>query len=264
MVARNARAGFSLIEVMLSISILAILAQALVEAADGMANLTSSANTQALLQAEGQAAIAALLGELEESGLVDVNGADYPHVFDSGLPGPAFAAHQHVPGAQEASAGERDFGVPHAVVFLRPSDVDLDGRPDLDLDLDGTPELDGDGDGVRSQSAADLVDWDAAEHTIDAGTGLVWSHTERALLVVTAPDGANRLVLRTDADAATDRFLARDVELLEIETAPETGFEIPTNALRLRVHLRRRDDQGVLYRHRVELVVRLRNGELEV
>jgi hypothetical protein len=105
--------------------------------------------------------------------------------------------------------------------------------------------------------------WDAQENTIDPENGLVWNHREISYVPVTRPDGVNYLERRVDGDAATARRIARDVELFTVENAADTGFAIPTNALRVRVFFRKRDKQGALYRHSAEVVISLRNGELE-
>lgn len=259
---RSRRAGVSLVEVVVVASILTVLTKALIESATSMSQVTSSGNTQALLQEQGQEALRAIIADLSRSGFKDVNGKTFPHVFDDAEAfDPDFAAHTHALPNQEAAAGDPDFGPLREIVLTMPADLDGDGRPDLDLDFDGTPELDGNGDGNRTDDAGDVGGlWDPAQNTIDPDTGLVWSHDEISYIVNTRPDGFNYLERRVDADPGTARRVARDVERIQIDTPATSAWAIPLGTVRVRVFLRRRDGGGHLYRHRAEVVVNLRNG----
>ncbi len=261
---RSKSGGFTLIEMILVVTIFSVLARSLVQAIKGMDALSETGTTLAVLQAEGDRAQRAFLNDLRWSGIQDVAGRRYPFVFEGASPSVGFAEHSYVPGPQQAEAGDPDFGAPHALIFVRPSDLDGDGRPDLDLDFNGTPELDGNRDGSLSESSADLVDWSVSDNTIDPDTGLVWSHSEISYLVVAGPGGRNQLVRRVEADASTSQVIAKDVERLEIQTSEDTGFAIPTNALRIGVYFRKQDSHGVEHSHQVEFVVRLRNGEVSL
>lgn len=259
---RSPRAGLSLIEVALVAGILTILARALVETSTHMGRITSSGSVQALLQQQGEEALHAILTDLRRSGEVTVDGKDYPYVFDDGEADPPFDAHDHEVADQEAEPGDPDFGPMREIVLVLPSDLDSNGIPDLDMDGDGLPEFDGNGDGRATESDEDYegIDWDPDAHTIGE-YGVVWSHTEVSYVAVTRPDGINYLERREDADPTTARRVARDVERVEIDTWESSGWTIATNAVRVRVFLRRRTENGVLYRHRVEAVVKLRNTQ---
>lgn len=258
-----ARRGLSLVEVALVASILMFLARALVETSTSMSRVTSSGSTQALLQEQGERALEAILADLRRSATVTLDGASYPYVFEDGEAEPPFDAHDHVVSDQEADANESDYGVMRELVLVKPADLDGNGIPDLDMDVDGWPEFDGDGDGTTSEEPADYVgvDWDPAENTIDTDTGVVWSHQEISYVTVTHPDGINYLERRTDADPSSARRVARDIELVQFDTWESSGYTIAMNSVRVRIFLRRRTQEGALFRHQVEAVVKLRNTE---
>lgn len=258
---RSARAGVSLIEVVLAASILTLLARALVESATSMSRVTSSGNTQTVLQEQGEKALRAIIADLSRSGYTTVDGKLFPYVFTDGVADePGFEQHGHPLPEQEAEEGDPDFGVLREIVLVQPADVDRDGRPDMDGDLDGTPELDGDGDGVRSESGADLDGWDPGANDIDPAAGLVWSHQEISYVVVTRPDGINYLERRVDADPDRARRIASDVERVQFDTWESSAWGIPVDSVRVQIFFRRRSEDGTLYRHRAEVVVHLRNG----
>lgn len=261
---KRRRAGFSLVELTVVISILSVLALGLVQASESMGQLTASGNTQAGLQREGDRAQRTILADLRWAGIRDLDGRRYPHIFDGPDSPSGFAEHSYDPAEQDALPGDPDFGLPHALVFVAPADIDADGRPDFDLNRNGIPELNQDGDDQFSESPADLVDWVAADNFIELETGLVWSRDEISYVVVTGVDGRNRLERRVNADPTSAQTVALDVERLEVESAEDTGFEIPTNALRIAVHFRKSDLIGTVYRYQIEFVVRLRNGELSL
>ncbi|MFT4646890.1 MAG: prepilin-type N-terminal cleavage/methylation domain-containing protein [Planctomycetota bacterium] len=257
----NNRSGFTLLEVVLSAAILGVLARSLVSVSAGMSSLSNAGGSLSLLQEQATKAQEALLGDLRQSGLMMVDGLSYPHVFEGGAPGVGFGQHAYVPGIQQANANEADFGAHRAVIFLEPADMDGDGRPDMDLDLNGIPELDVNRDGVLSEDAADIAGWDANLYRIDPVTGLVWDRQGVRYAVLNAPDG--RTYLERWVGGVLDRRVAKDVERFFVETPLDTGFQIPTNALRVSLFLRRTDSDGVTYRHSAQWVVSLKNGELE-
>ncbi len=258
---RNRRSGFTLIEVMLSATILAVLARSLVMVSRGIGSLAQTGGTLSLLQDQSTKAQTALFEDLRSSGLMMVAGRSFPHVFEGGVPGVGFDAHAFAPGSQTAEVNETDFGVHGAIVFLEPADMDRDGRPDMDLDLNGVPELDGNRDGVLSEEFADTQAWDANLYRVDPETGLVWDLAEVRYAVLDGPDG--RTYLERWVGGVLDRRVAHGVERFQVETPLDTGFQIPTNALRITLFLRKTDSDGVTYRHSAQWVIKLQNGDLE-
>lgn len=259
--ANQRRAGFTLMEVLMTASILGVLARSLILLGQGMGSMSQTGSALSLLQFEATKAQDAIMEDLRRSGLRTVAGKAFPYIYENGAPGPGFEQHTYVPSTQGAQAGEIDFGAQRALVFLLPADLDRDGRPDMDTDLNGVPELDGNRDGLLSEDNADLGSWDPTLNSIDPETGLVWSQNEWGYAILDGPDG--RPYLERRMGGVLQKRIAKDVERLYIENCAETGFQIPANALRISLFLRRTDTDGVVYRHSVQWVVSLRNGELE-
>ncbi len=258
---RNKRSGFTLIELMVSATILAVLARSLVMVSGGIGSLSQTGGSLSLLQQQSSKAQSALFSDLRNSGYMSIDGQSFPHVFEEGVPGEGFEAHAYAPGAQAATVNESDFGAHRAVVFLEPADMDNNGRPDMDLDLNGIPELDGNGDGVLSEEWEDTQAWDANLYRVDPETGLVWDLAEVRYAVLDGPNG--RTYLERWVGGVLDRRVANGVERFQVETPVETGYQIPTNALRISLFLRRTDSDGVTYRHSAQWVIKLQNGDLE-
>lgn len=251
----------SLVEVVLVGSILMMLASTLVETSTSMSRVTSSGSAQAQLLEQGNRALKAILADLRRSGMVTLDGLEYPYVFDDGNASDGHDQHDHVVCNQEADANDNDFGIMRELILALPADLDENGIPDLDMNGNGWPEFDGDKDGTASESDEDYagIDWDPAEHTIEDGTGVVWTHSEVSYVTVTHPDGINYLERRTDAGLDGTRRVARDVELVQFDTWESSGYTIPINSVRVRIFLRRRTLEGALFSHRVEAVVKMRN-----
>ncbi|MCP5024238.1 MAG: prepilin-type N-terminal cleavage/methylation domain-containing protein [bacterium] len=258
---RNKHSGFTLIELIVSATILAVLARSLVMVSSGIDSLSQTGGSLSFLQQQSSKAQRALFSDLRNSGFMSIDGRSFPHVFEDGVPGAGFAAHAYAPGIQVATANEFDFGAHRAVIFLEPADMDDNGRPDMDLDLNGTPELDGNGDGVLSEEWEDTQAWDVNLYRVDPETGLVWNLEEVRYAVLDGPNG--RTYLERWVGGVLDRRVAHGVERFQVETPVETGYQIPTNALRITLFLRKTDSDGVTYRHSAQWVIKLQNGDLE-
>lgn len=261
---RIEKGGFTLIEMVLSVTILAVLAKVTISASQTSGNMTELGNIESQMFQHGERAMKTIMEDLRMSGSETVNGNVYPHIYQNGVAGPGFTFFNHAPGPTSALAGEADFGPMKAIVLCLPSDLDGDGRPELDADGDGIPELDGNGDGVPTDDAADVAAWDPTAATIHPDTRVVWSHADVGYQVTaTGPDGQNELVRVRNDGTGERKVLARDVERIEFDTALSSGFSaplIPSGAVRVRIFFRVEDDAGHVYRSRSEAIVRLRNG----
>ena len=257
----SSRAGVSLIEVVLAMSLLTLLAKTLVESANSMSLVTSRGSIRALLQVEGRKAVNAVISDLGASAIRVVNGKDYPYTFDSAEAAFPYADHTHALPTMTSVTGDADFGTLREIVFVTTADLDNDGRPDMDTDLNGIPELDGDRDGVRSESIADLDGiWVSANNTVDSVSGVVWPHTELSYVLTTRADGINCLQRRRGADPSTDETIATHVERIQVDTAATCQWTIPLNSVRVQIYFRRHDERGALFRYATQVVVALKNA----
>jgi len=258
---KHRRAGFTVVELILVISVLGFLASALIESSVNMSRVTSTGNVKSLLQMEGEKALNAMITDLKRSGFVFVNGKNSPAIITDGVADdPAFAAHDHPLPNQTIAPGDIDFGPLQEVVFVLPADMDGDGRPDMDIDGNGVPELDANQDGVRTEDPGDIVAWNAGVNDIDLNTGVVWSHDEISYTVVTQADGRNYLERRVNG--ANPRQIARDVERIECDRT-DTDATVALGSLRVRIFFRTTNSAGALFRHMNEVTIKLRNGGLD-
>lgn len=258
----HARHGFTLIELVIVVTVLAVLAKMLVTTSESMSRMTATGTIEGVLQGEGEEALRNIVDDLRRSGFVTADAKVYPHVFDDGAPtDPDFLGHAHQAAPLTARANDADFGPRRSIVFVLPSDLDGNDRPELDADLDGWPELDGDGDGVVTDEPADVQGiWDENENTISETGGLVWSHAEISYVVVVLADGSRVLQRRVGNDPATARVVARHVERVQFDTPESAAWQIPLGSVRVRLFFRATDSDGRIYRSRHEVTVRLRNG----
>lgn len=219
----SARGGFSVVELVVGMSILVLLAAALLRATTGLRELGNAGGVQVELQEMGERALLRVADDLKRSGFANLGGVDYPYFFEDGAAEDPFLVFAHVPANSEAAAGEPDFGAPREIVILQPRDQDADTVPDIGPD-----------------------------------GRLIWDPIDVAFALVTRNDGVNVLQRRTrNGDV---RPLARYVERVTFDDNLTSGFEVPLDAVRVRIFFRKRDAKGTLYRHMAERTVRLRNG----
>lgn len=254
-------AGFTLVEMVISVTIIAVLAKMLIMSSEASSTMTSTGNMEVRILASSEKAMSRIVADLRMSGEGTLNGRDYPYVYDGGAAADGFGAYAYTPAPMAAQPGEPDFGAMRSIVLCVPSDLDGDGRPELDADGDGTPELDGDGDGVPTDDAADVAGlWDPTQASVHSDTRLVWDHSDIAYKVVIGPTGEHQLVRLVSNGAEGVQILARGVERIQFDTPASAGFTIPTGSVRVRIFFRVTDEEGHVYRSRREAIVRPRNS----
>ncbi|MEL6429347.1 MAG: prepilin-type N-terminal cleavage/methylation domain-containing protein [Planctomycetota bacterium] len=256
----GAKSGFTLLELTISVTVLAILARVLVGASEATSHLADAGGVQARMHEQAERAMRAVLEDLRRSGYQTIGGRTYPHVFDAGAPDAAFSEFAFTPAPSAAAAGEPDFGPLRTIVFCVPSDLDGDGRPEIDADADGVPELDGNGDGVPTDDPADTGGlWNPSIAAVHPTTRLVWDTGAVGYQLVAGADGRSELVRFSGTTGARD-VVARGVDRVQFDTPASSGFQIPLGSVRVRVFLRATSAVGHVYRSRSEAIVRLRNS----
>jgi len=219
---RSSKAGLTLIEMTLGVTLMVIVSGTLVMVMESLESMTSVNETQANLQTMADDALFDMVADLRRSSNLEFGGVAFPYVFDGGEADAAFADHSHAAAGGEAADGDADAGPDREVVFLLPADVDSDGRPD-----------------------------------VDGNGNLEWDMREVSFTVRTGEDGVNRLERRIDG--ANPITIGRYVERLVVDTSESSGFVIPLDSVRIRLFFRRLDRDGKLLRYSNEAVVALRN-----
>lgn len=255
----RARAGFTLLEVAISSSVLFLITAALVQQLESTRRVALVARTGERLHASGTSALKAVGDELRRSARTWVDGVEYPLLCVDGDPGagPGYLAHQGA--IEHAEIGEPDHGPNVELAFAMPQMRRLaegaDGRNYcLDCDED---ELDPDMYHDPDEAVGDFVRIYQAPY-IDPVTGLVrWSDELASLAVV--PDARGRNALELRVAGVRTKTLARDVERIVCDTSATDPVGVPVGAVRVRLWLRSRDETGALQRWRGESVIHLRN-----
>jgi prepilin-type N-terminal cleavage/methylation domain-containing protein len=219
----RARSAFTVLEMLIAITLLGLLAASLSEALQTMRGLSNASNTQSRIQDAAEHALRIIVDDLKRSGFVSIAGTPYPYLFDDGAALAPFGGHAHAPVVKDAVAGDTDFGPNREIVFLQPLDADANDIPD-----------------------------------IDANGDLIWDPTEFSYTVRTAGDGVNYLQRR--ANAAAPRTIASHIERIAFDDNTSSGNTLPMNAVRVRIYFRKVDAKGVLHRYAVESICKLRNG----
>ncbi|QDV08596.1 hypothetical protein Poly30_41490 [Planctomycetes bacterium Poly30] len=254
------RGGFTLLEMVISVTVIAVLAKMLILSSEASSTMTSVGNMEARMIRASEKAMDRIAWDLRMSGAQTLNGREYPYVFDNGAAADGFEAYAYVPAPMAAQPGEADFGIMRSIVLCMPSDLDGDGRPEIDADGDGVPELDGNGDGTPSDDPVDIAAWNPAEAMVHPESRLVWDFSDVAYKVRVGPTGENELVRLVSNGAEGTEVLARGVERIQFDTPASAGFTIPTGSIRVRLFFRVADEEGHIYRSRREVIVRPRNS----
>jgi prepilin-type N-terminal cleavage/methylation domain-containing protein len=174
------------------------------------------------VRSELQETAATTLGTILDDLRVSGVSTPYPYLFVDGNAGAGFDVHDHAPATEHGVPGDEDHGPNREIVFVRPADADDDGEPDFD------------------------------------GAGaLAWSADEISYVLVTGLDGIN--VLERRVNGRSPRTIARHVERVVFDDITTSGFELPLDAIRVRLWFRVPDGRGGTARHRIEATTRLRN-----
>ncbi len=185
--------GFTLLELMMSLAILAGLLGLFAVSLETTAKDDANQAHLAVIRRDGQEVLKEIKQLLTRSQVV----AGFPETFADGditatFPALASGTAHAVPGHPPS----------REIAFLNPSDSDGDGWFDT-----------------------------------DAYGAILWSATPSAIVIDGGPDGANRIRFIDSSGAV--RLLSRRATALEIDDSASTGFTIPLNTLRIRVHYSR-------------------------
>ncbi len=247
------RTGMGLLEVTISGAVLFLLAGSLVEAVGHVGALGRAGSTTSRLQQGAQEAITAITSDLEASGFVSSGGKSYPYTFTDGDAGTDFSVHAHAAPTENAHSDDPDFGVNREIVFVRPTlaEVAQDSNG-LNWDL-----VDENGDTVSVPEGVSVVKKYMFPVIGNDGTA-GFDAQEVSYVLVTGADGINQLQRRRDGGSPS--VVARGVERLVFDTSDTDPIGVPVGAVRVRLWLRLRDEEGTVHRHSAETVVRLQNG----
>ena len=125
---QGGRAGFTLLEMILGATILALLAKTMISATTSVSRLTESGNLESRIQRDSDRAMARIMEDLRMSGFHTVNEREYPHIFADGQPASDFGDFEHTSAPQAATPGEADYGPMCSIILCAPSDLDGNGR----------------------------------------------------------------------------------------------------------------------------------------
>jgi len=247
-------AGIGLVEIVISATILLLLAASMVEAVSRVGALGNSGNTDGKISLGIEDALRSITADLRASGFVAVGLKSYPHLFENGEPtNPDFALHAHEPAVENAEADEADFGTNREIVFVRPA------FEEVAQDADGVNWDLVDDDGNDIGLPADLTIVKRYDFPVLDANGVAGFRPEEiSYVLVTGADGQNELQRRVDG--GSPQIVARGVERLVFDTSITDPVGVPIGAVRARLWLRLRDGEGMVHRQFAETVVRLQNG----
>jgi hypothetical protein len=244
---RTRRAGFTLTETLVGTVVLFILAAALSGASGSMKALTVHGTVDSELTNMGERTLATIITDMKRSGFSSANGNPYPYIFVNGAATGAFANQAHPPAAKSARPGDSDYGPDHEIVFLAPQFAEMKRLSDgSDIPAANTPPP-----GVTVTKIYPVP-------TIDANGNAAWDGVDYSYVLITHPDGVNYLERRTNA--GNPKIIAHHVERISFDGNAQDLFNVPLNAIRVRIYFRQKDDKGRLHRHFAEAMVGLRNG----
>ncbi len=248
----SAERGMTLLELTVGASVLFVLSGALTMSVASMKKLTVHGSVDTELQNMAEHALAEITRDLKHSGFAAAGGAAYPYVglVDGAPTGPSaahFAAEAHAPATHSAHAGDPDFGPNREIVFLAPQFAEM-------KQLSNGTNIPAANDPPGALTVVKIY----AVPTIDGSGNMAWDGVDYGYCVVTHNDGVNYLERR--ANGANPSVVAHHLERVEFASNSEDLFNIPLNAIRVRLWFRQRDDNGRMHRAFAEAMVALRNG----
>jgi hypothetical protein len=271
--ASRSRAGFTLLEVAVTSSVLFLITAALVQQLEATRRVALTARTGERMHANGTAALKAMGEELRRSARTWVAGVEYPLLFVDGEPGAGPGYLEHPEAIEHASPGEADHGPDTSIAFAMPTMRQIaEGLDGVNYCLDCVEDEfdDGSGGATGSEAGGPAGMYHDPEESngdyariyrapyLDPQTGLVrWSDVVGSFAVVPDERGRNTLELRVGGTRA--RTLARDVERIVCDTSTTDPVGVPVGAVRVRLWLRARDETGAWQRWNGESIVHLRN-----
>jgi Tfp pilus assembly protein PilE len=248
----RALSGFTMVELLVGTTILFVLAAALTQSVSSMKKLTVHGTVDSELQNMAERSLAAITLDMKHSGFASVAGTPYPYLelldgVPTGASAASFAIHAHAAPAHSAQAGDSDFGPNREIVFLAPQFSEMKRLSD------GTniPVADATPVGLTVVKIY-------AVPTIDGSGNMAWNGIDYSYVVVQHADGVNYLERRENG--VNPVVIAHHVERVTFESNAQDLFKIPLNAVRARIWLRMRDDNGRMHRAFAEAMVALRNG----
>lgn len=220
---KGSRSGFSLLEASFATALLILVFGGLAAAIRSMQQLAHTAKERGAVQTEGQDALVEIVQDMRRSAVTLAAGVRYPILYTDGDPGPGYPEFTHLPANKSGEPNDEDSGPDQAILFLLPRDEDGDRRPD-----------------------------------VNENGELIWDDAVHGYVLVTGPDGVNRLERRQEGQPA--RVVARFVERLVFDDAASSNWEIPLGSVRVRLFFRKPDASGQVQRFFTEGIIALRNG----
>jgi len=224
---RRARAGLSLVEVLVSAMLLVLFSTAVLSAMTSATIAYSTERTFAAMQMDGRRALRAVAAELRMAGNIpnDAPGQpQYPYVFEDGKALGTFNhPNRHDPAAQHVPSGSGAFGECREICFLIPEDID--------------------GDGLLTDGATGDIEW---------------CDEDIAFVLITGDDGINRLQRWVDG-AETDT-LAMFVERVTFDTI-RTDPTIAWDEVVITIYMARPARTGVWLQVQESTTVKMRNSD---
>ena len=221
----NSQSGVTMVEMMLSVSLLTIISATMLESLVRFQEAGQAVTQEYTLERRSADVAMRVTKDLGRSGFTMIDGQTFPVIADTGEADNMLNvvnAFDLDLGFQDAEANEGR-GDSHELVFCLPDDADGDGWPDT----------------VGSQPA--------------------WSPNLITYYLRPSTNGRNDLV-REQQNGRLE-VLCRGVAQFEVETPEDTGFVIPLDSIRMTLTLAS-EDGGQQFEKTTQEVIQLRNGGL--